>query len=106
MYFSLGDLLLLAAFITLLVYWWRAQGVKQQAFAAVKKHCKEMDVQLLDEGVALRGFWCKRDEQGRLKLWRSFVFEFSSTGNERYQGRVIMLGQEIEKIELQPHRLN
>lgn len=106
MYFSLGDLLLLAAFLSLLAYWWKAQGVKQLAFHAVKKHCKEMDVQLLDEGVVLRGFWFKRDDEGQLKVWRSYLFEFSSTGNERYQGRVIMLGLKIEQIELAPHRLN
>ena len=106
MVIDLGDVLLLCGFLSFLAYWWSAQGVKQQAFRAVKNHCKSMDVQLLDEGVALRGFWLKRDAAGRIRVWRSFVFEFSSTGNERYEGRVMMLGPRIEKIDLQPHRLN
>ncbi|MGK0441602.1 MAG: hypothetical protein ACJA0N_001402 [Pseudohongiellaceae bacterium] len=105
-YFSLGDLLLLMGFFALLMYWWKAQGIKQQAYHAVKKHCKEMELQLLDEGVVLKAFWFKRNGQGQLKMWRSYQFEFSSTGDERYQGRVVMLGLVIESIELQPHRIH
>ena len=88
------------------MYWWQAQGIKQQAYQAVKKYCREMELQLLDEGVVLRGFWFKRNAKGKLKMWRAYHFEFSSTGNERYRGRVIMLGLDVEKLELEPHRIN
>ncbi|MBN4055541.1 DUF3301 domain-containing protein, partial [bacterium AH-315-K03] len=83
-----------------------SQGIKQLALKETKSYCEKMEVQLLDEGVALRGFWLKRDDRGNVRLWRSYLFEFTSTGNERYNGRIILLGRRVESITLDPHRLN
>lgn len=105
MAFDLFDVLILSVFLLILVYWWRAQGVKHSAIRAVKSHCKSMDVQLLDDSVELKRFWFKRNTRGQLAIWRSYAFEFSSTGEERYQGRVIMLGMQLEQVDLAPHRL-
>ena len=103
---SLTDLCLVFLFIIVAVHLWNAQGIKQLAHRAVKKHCAEMDVQLLDEGIVLRGFWLKRDARGNVRIWRSYHFEFSSTGDERYQGSIILLGRQVEAIQLQAHRLH
>lgn len=103
---DLGDILLCTLFVTFIMLWWNAQGVKHIALTATKNHCKKMDVLLLDDGVVLRGFWLKRDARGHLRLWRSYTFEFSSTGHERYNGQIILLGRFVEDIHLDPHRLN
>ena len=87
-------------------YWRAADAIKQKAFLAVKRHCKEMDVQLLDDSLALRGFWLKRDAHNNLRWWRSYQFEFSTTGEERYKGLVVTLAGEVQTIQLQPHRLH
>ena len=63
-------------------------------------------VQLLDENVYLRRLWFKRNDLGKLSLWRAFYFEFTVTGGDRYYGRVIMLGSRITQVELDPHRLH
>ena len=73
---------------------------------AAHRYCKRMDVMLLDDAVFLRGLWFKRDDQGRLRVWRRFLFDFTSTGEERYTGRIIMLGQRIQHMELEPHRFS
>lgn len=86
-------------------YWWKARAVKEVALRAAKQHCRQMDVMLLDEAVFLRGLWLKRDPQGRIRVWRRFLFEFSTTGEHRYTGRVIMLGWTVESIQLDPHRI-
>ena len=104
--FDLGDVLVFCLFIILLMLWWNAQGVKQVALDATRAYCKKMDVQLLDDGVVLRGFWLKRDNRGSIRLWRSYNFEFTSTGNDRYAGQIILLGRLVENIHLEPHRLN
>ena len=104
--FDLIDLFWCAVFISFMMLWWNAQGIKQIALAAVKRHCEQMDVQLLDDGVVLRGFWLKRDKSGNVRLWRSYNFEFTSTGNERYQGRIILLGRRVEDIHLQAYRMH
>lgn len=103
---SLADLCWVFVFIVVVTHLWNAQGVKQLAHSAVKKHCQEMDVQLLDEGIVLRGFWLKRDSRGNIRIWRSYHFEFSSTGDERYQGSIVLLGRQVEAIHLQAHRLH
>ncbi len=103
---TLGDLLMAAVFATVIWLWWNAQGAKQYALRETRAYCRDMDVQLLDDVVALRGFWFKRDGQGRLRLWRSYTFEFTATGHERYRGRVVLLGAKVANIYLEPHRLN
>lgn len=65
-----------------------------------------MSLQFLDESVGLRALWLKRDDNGQLRVWRRYLFEFSSTGEDRYRGKVIMLGLRITHTELEAHRLN
>ena len=86
-------------------YWWRATAIKDGVLIAAKRYCKTMDVMLLDEAVYLRGLWVKRDNGGQLRVWRRFMFDFTSTGEERYSGRIIMLGRQIVHTELDTHRL-
>ncbi|WP_347330063.1 DUF3301 domain-containing protein [Marinimicrobium locisalis] len=95
-------LLVLGLFI---YYSWRAFQAKDRAFAAARRHCKEMQVQMLDQTVYMRKLWIKRDSRGRPGLWRAFHFEFTVTGGDRYFGRVLMLGRHIQRVELEPHRL-
>lgn len=103
--FDLNDVLVASIFITFIVLWWNAQGVKQIALQATKAHCKKVDVQLLDDGVVLRGFWLKRNSRGSVCLWRSYDFEFTSTGEERYPGQVVLLGRQVEEITMAPYRI-
>jgi hypothetical protein len=106
MAFDLGDALWLMSGLAVLSYWWQAQGIKARALQAVKAHCENMDVQLLDDSIVLRGFWFKRNPRGSLCIWRSYLFEFSSTGEQRYAGKIILLGPHVESVQLEPHRLH
>ncbi|MFC4239442.1 DUF3301 domain-containing protein [Marinobacter oulmenensis] len=85
-------------------YWWRAKAIKDFVLKAAQRYCKSMDVLLLDDAVYLRGLWFKRDSDGKLRVWRRFLFDFTTTGEERYTGRIIMLGRQILNMELDPHR--
>jgi|SRR5690606_7559058 len=104
--FDLGDAALVLLLAAAAAWWWRGYAVKETALRATRLHCKAMDVQLLDESVAMRGLWLKRDASGALRIRRSFEFEFTSTGDDRYHGCTVMLGLRLESIQLQPHRLN
>jgi len=103
---TLGTLFWLFLIGFIIWYWWRAKAIKDSVLTAAKRYCQQMDVMLLDDAVYLRGLWFKRDRQGRLRVWRRFLFDFTATGEERYVGRVIMLGQRIEHMELEPHRFD
>ena len=78
---------------------------REIAYSATVIHCQKMDVLLLDDYVALVAQWLKKDEDGVTKIWRSYQFEFSSTGAERYHGKVVMLGDKILSIQLEPYRV-
>mgnify|MGYP003856177737 FL=1 len=79
--------------------------MKELAFASAKKYCEKMDVMLLDESMALRAIWFKKDELKKTRLWRKYLFEFTATGEDRYEGQVILLGHKITHIQLAPHRI-
>ncbi len=93
-------------FLTLVAFYWRdSLRIKEMAFKAAQERCREMQVQLLDEAVYLRRLWLKRNQRGHLAIWRAFYFEFTVSGADRYVGRVLMLGDQAEAIQLEPHRL-
>ncbi len=106
MFIELSDLVIVLMLATIAYWWWRAYAVKEMVLRIVRKHCREMDVQLLDDTVVLRGFWFRRDVDKVLRVRRSYEFEFTSTGDERYHGNAVVLGLRLEAIHLEPHRLN
>ncbi|TQV69905.1 DUF3301 domain-containing protein [Exilibacterium tricleocarpae] len=103
--FDLTDLLFLSVVVLAAAALWRAQGVREIALRAAKRHCDEMEVQWLDGSVALRKVGLARNARGRLCLARAYLFEFTSTGDERYFGSVDMVGHQVRTVQLQPHRL-
>lgn len=106
MYIDLNALFWLTLMGLVILHWWQSQQVKEIALSYTRAHCKELDLQFLDDSISLRGLWLKRDEQGRIRFWRSYNFEFSSTGDERYTGKVVTLGSQVIALHLQPHRMH
>lgn len=102
----LDDLILIALSLGAYLYWFNGQQVKELALKTVRAHCLNLEVQMLDEYVALNGIRLKRDQAGKMRLQRTFLFEFSSTGNERYNGVCIMLGQRVNSIQMEPYRFD
>jgi len=100
----LDDLILIALLLSAYLYWFDGQQVKEVAFKAVRSHCLNLEVQMLDEYVALNSIRLRRDHAGKIRVQRIFLFEFSSTGNERYNGVCIMLGQQVEAVRMEPYR--
>ncbi len=101
----LSDIVLIFIVCFAYGYWFNAQKAKEIALATAKNHCLAMEVQMLDDYVALNGLSLKRDKAGKIQLSRTFLFEFSSTGNERYNGAVLMLGRKVSAINMEPYRI-
>ena len=80
--------------------WFDSLGVRVTAIQAVKTVCNSEDLMLLDDTVAIRGLKLARDEDGRIKLQRSYDFEYSITGNNRCKGSVVLLGNRIVIVNL------
>lgn len=97
-------LVLSALLIAAYLYWRSAQGVKEIALAATRRHCRLLDVQMLDDYIALNGCTLARDGEGRIRIKRRYQFEFSATGEDRYDGVCVMLGCRLVTIDLAAHR--
>ncbi len=106
MYIELFDLFWLTLTAVIVIFWYRGLQVKESALRRAKKYCDELDLQLLDQTIALKGLGIRRAEDGFLKLVRRYQFEFTSTGDERYKGRVTVVGRQIDEINSDAHRLN
>ncbi len=103
---SLSSIGLIALLIGCAYYWLQSRELKDYAFKAAVKHCKALDLDVLDQAVALKGLSLQRNARGAMAIQRRYGFDFTSTGEDRYQGEVIMLGRFIDTVKLAPHRLN
>lgn len=103
--FSFDYLLLFALALLIAGYWWQSGVYKGRARELAVAHCREQDLQLLDQSMVIIGIWPVRGADGRLALRRRYQFEFASTGDRRYQGRLELLGLALQKIELEAYKL-
>ena len=99
---SLLFLLLLAA---LGWFWFDSLRALEVARKAGKQACSELNVQFLDDTVANIALALVRDKSGRRMLRRTYRFEFSETGDTRLEGRLIMLGDRVETITMEPYQI-
>ncbi len=81
---TLGNIFVLMLFASAAAWWWHAHGLREKALARVKQHCARLELQLLDDAVALRRLTFARDAQGRKRLARVYGFEFTVTGEQRH----------------------
>jgi len=95
-------LLLLAA---LGWFWFSSLRALEIARNAGKRVCSDADVQFLDDTVASISMALARDKSGRRVLRRTYRFEFSETGNTRLEGRLILLGDKIESVTMEPYQI-
>jgi hypothetical protein len=92
-------LLILAA----LCLWVDSLRAREQAVQAGRSACKRYDLQFLDDTVSFARVRLARDEQGQVRLARTYTFEFSDTGNNRRHGAIVMLGARVQDLRLEPY---
>jgi len=83
--------------------WMDSLRVREHALAAGRRACERYGVQLLDETVQFARLRLARDAEGRLRLHRTYSFEFSDTGDNRRHGAIVMLGAELQDLRLEPY---
>ncbi|MBE2294406.1 MAG: DUF3301 domain-containing protein [Phycisphaerales bacterium] len=82
-------------------FWRDSLGAREQARSASARVCQRSGVQLLDDTVALERLWLRRDRDGRFKLERLYVFEFTDTGLRRQVGSVLLVGWRVEVVQME-----
>lgn len=84
-------------------FWWRSDKIKHDALAHVSRYCKKQNLQLLDQTLVLKGVKLGRNENGSLIFRRKYSFEFTSTGEVRYQGQVVLYGASLHRMDLEAY---
>ena len=90
-------LLLLLAWL-----WFDSLKVRERAVRAARDACAAEDLLFLDDTVSITSLKFARDTQGHIQLQRAYDFEFSSTGNNRVKGSVVMIGQQVALLNVTP----
>ncbi|MCO7224464.1 DUF3301 domain-containing protein [Pleionea sp. CnH1-48] len=90
----------------LIYYWWRSQQIKEKAYEECLKHCYKADVELLDGTIALSRQWFAKDANDKMRWFRKYEFEFTSTREHRYRGWVQMAGLYVVDFHMEPFHLN
>jgi hypothetical protein len=94
--FLLGAGALLGAY----KYWQLAMDAREAANLIAKDTCSRAVVQLLDGTVAFAGFRWTKDAQGKRRLQRTYTFDYTNDGIERYQGFIVLAGGRLEAVGL------
>ena len=88
-----------------LFLWIDSLRARERAVRAGRAACERYAVQFLDDTVSFAKMRLARDEEGRVKIARTYTFEFTETGNNRRQGAIVMLGRELAEIQLEPYQV-
>jgi len=95
----------IALIVAGLYFWIDSLRARERALAAGRSACQRYGVQLLDETVEFAKLRLARDDAGRLHLRRTYSFEFSDTGDNRRRGAIVMLGGDLQDMQLEPYKL-
>lgn len=77
--------------------------VREKAIDAAREACEREHVQFLDETVSRARLRLERDELQRMKILRTYAFEYSVSGNDRFPGHIAMLGHTVSLVEVSVH---
>jgi hypothetical protein len=84
-------------------FWLDSLRARERALAAGRAACQRYALQFLDDTVSFARIRLGRDQDGQLRIARTYTFEFSDTGNNRRHGSIVMLGGELQDLHLEPH---
>jgi Protein of unknown function (DUF3301) len=99
---ELAGLVLIVAAILL---WADSLRARERAVRAGRSACERYQLQFLDDTVSFARLRLARNQDGELRLSRTYTFEFSDTGNNRRHGAIVMLGAEVQDLQLEPYRV-
>jgi hypothetical protein len=91
------DLPVLVAMAALLAIaykvWQVSLDAREAANRIARETCSQAVVQFLDDTVAFAGFRLRRNERGRMRLLRTYTFDYTNDGFARAQGFIVLEGR-------------
>jgi len=86
-------------------FWLDSLRARERALSAGRAACERYALQFLDDTVSVSRVRLGRDDEGQLRIARTYTFEFSDTGNNRRQGAIVMIGADLQDLQLEPFRM-
>lgn len=86
-----------------MMVWWHQRGMKDAALVQVFKRCERLGLQLLDDTVQLHRIKPAKNSAGNWVMKRSYTFEFTSTGSQRYNAIATFIGHQFDQWQLPPY---
>jgi hypothetical protein len=93
-------LLALAILAAILAFWRDTLRAREEAIRASRAACKTRGHQFLDDTVSLAQLGIARGAHGWPLLRRTYEFEFSADGYDRFVGNVTISGARVESVYL------
>lgn len=82
----------------LLWFWQDSLAARERANFAAQAACERMGLQFLDGTVAFSRIGFARDNEARLRLRRTYIFDYTAGSIDRLQGFVLLLDKRVESI--------
>jgi len=99
-----ADFTIFVLLVSTFLYWLASIRAKEIATKYSREACKKVSLEFLDETVSIKKVRLRRNSSGRLVFYREYQFEFTSTGEYRYKGRVKLLGKILLGVEMEPYQ--
>ena len=99
MWFAQENLLLALAIIAgVLIFWRNTLRAREQGIRVSRAAWKTRGLQFLDDTVSLAALGIARGAHGWPQLRRTYEFEFSADGYDRFVGNVVLSGSLVESV--------
>jgi hypothetical protein len=99
----MAELIALVALLITGAFWYDSIRVRESALRVARAACERQSLLLLDETVSCVRVRTARNDEMQLRLKRVYAFEFTDTGDNRRAGTMVLIGTQLQSLELEPH---
>ena len=92
---------LLFLLVIIISIWYETLRLREHVLVKCRQVCRESDLQLLDQTIALTVLSVRRAPGTWFSLYRCYGFEYSTNGTDRLRGYVDLLGRRIVAVRLE-----
>ncbi len=89
-----------AGLLAIIWFWHASMSAREHANAAARDACGRLQLVMLDGTVSIARLWFRRDADGRLRVERTYGFEYTDDGYRRLRGFVVTLGPQVTSVGL------
>jgi len=94
----LSTLIVMVLAVAGAAFWYAGRGAAETATRVGQAACSRAGVQWLDQSVHLVAMRLSRGSDGWLALERHFGFEYSTDGDDRRAGRIVLQGRRLRSV--------